>query len=218
LYHALQQIDSEYVLFTLDDFFIHYPVKQNRVEQIIQWMKEDQNIACFYLYPFNKPGNTYPTKYQGFQKITHEYDLILQAQMGIWRKKALLKLIRKSESPWEFEEFGSKRASKTKWDFYSIYSTEPMKEEDAVIYYILALTLGYGVSGGKWLFNNKKLFEKYGIQADFSKRGSWKSREEILDAIKSKQNITEQFGQLTVKQRIRNALPDFVVRFYYHFR
>lgn len=45
---TLENIDSEYVITLLDDFFLEKSVDNNKINQCVKWMDENQNIAAFY--------------------------------------------------------------------------------------------------------------------------------------------------------------------------
>ena len=44
---ALQQVQTEYVLLMLDDFFLRAPVRTDRLEEIVSWMDQDRDIVYF---------------------------------------------------------------------------------------------------------------------------------------------------------------------------
>ncbi len=178
LLHALKSIPSEFVLFLMDDYFLLNKVNEEEIGDIVNWMKQDRNIANVVLYPVGSLGKV-SEKNPRYILLDKVYpNLLVCCTAAIWRKEILEKLIRQSESPWEYEENGSLRAYKSRWDFYSL---EPdMAREKGLVYpFRLGPVHGIGVLGGKWNFNNKKLFEEHGIKADFSKRETWKDFEEI---------------------------------------
>ena len=45
LYHTLEKIDTEYIIFSLEDFFLLGPVKQEVIDRCIGWMDENREIA-----------------------------------------------------------------------------------------------------------------------------------------------------------------------------
>lgn len=203
---CLKQLETEYIMFVLDDFFLHSEVKQDKIEEIIQWLDNDKKskIANFQLYPLS--AEHYPEEnYSGFVKAKDNYPYLVNCQVAIWRKSALLDVLKEGESPWQFEDNGSKRALKKGYEFYFMNTKEPMSKETAIYHYILSITLGYGVAGGKWLFNNDKLFQKYGIHADFSHRPMWKDREEILNWIESNR-IEAQKNKPNIFRRAINKI------------
>lgn len=206
LLDILSRINSEYILFMLDDFFIHSTVDQKRVEECLFWMEENKNICNFCLYPTAGP-NIHSVKYAGFERRTKEAPFLVSCQVAIWRKSMLIELLRKYESPWQFEENGSQRARRKNWEFYSYQAIENTDiVNKLIIPYILSITLGYGVSGGKWLFKNKELFDKFNIAVDFSKRGMWSSREEILEFINTNKKVNEQIKQTIIDRIFRTYI------------
>lgn len=206
LISCLKQIETEYIMFLLDDFFLHSEVKQDRIEEICLWLDNDEQkkIANFQLYPLSSEYDL-EEKYSGFVKAKGSYPYLVNCQAAVWRKKALLDILKKEESPWQFEDNGTRRALKKGYEFYFLNVREPMPEEKAIYHYILAITLGYGVAGGKWLFNNDRLFKKFGINVDFSHRSMWKDRQEVLDWIETNR-IAAQKNKLFILKRIVNKI------------
>lgn len=206
LISCLKQIETEYIMFLLDDFFLHSKVKQDRIAEICLWLdnEKEKKIANFQLYPLSAEYDL-EEKYTGFVKAKENYPYLVNCQAAIWRKKALLDILKKEESPWQFEDNGSRRALKKGYEFYFLNVGEPMPEEKAIYHYILSITLGYGVAGGKWLFNNDKLFKAFGINADFSHRSMWKNREEILNWIETNRIAAEE-NKPSVLKRIVNRI------------
>lgn len=207
LWH-LDRIETEFVLLLLDDFFIQNYVDQSRLDLIVNWISQDNNIACFYTFPY-KGGYIKSDEYEGFVSLTNEGQFRVNCQAAIWRKSILQELLNADWSPWEFEELGSRKAQNSPYKFYCpLQNTNETNIDELIIPYSLYLTWGYGVWHGKWLFKNRELFDKNGIAADFSKRESFTSKEEVLQDIENRKQIMQQEEQY----RRNHPLTSFVKR------
>ena len=73
------------------------------------------------------------------------------------------------DSPWQFEVEGYTRAKDIidKMRFYCSRATKHDRiREGDVFPYMVDRSTGYGIWGGKWLWNNRKLFEDNNIEVD----------------------------------------------------
>lgn len=163
LIKTLKAIDSKYILFMLDDFFLLKPVQQARIEECIKWLEEDESIAVFSFWRTHQP-NIKDGKYPHFERRPQDGEYRLNCQAAIWRREKLISYIRPHEDPWQWEILGSKRSSRYKEKFYSAIENEP---------YIMEYDwfAGGGVHRGKWTRGCVDLFKKYDIKCDFSLRG-----------------------------------------------
>ena len=159
---SLKRIDTEYVIFLLENFFLHGKVDQKRIEQCIDWMDDNQNISVFY---FRETYSTHirDDKYPHFEKIERTGQYRLNCQAALWRREKLIRYIRSHENPWEWEHLGSIRSSRYRDDLYSAIEGEP---------YVFDYDFpDGGIFGGKWTEGVKALFEKHDVHIDFSQRG-----------------------------------------------
>lgn len=110
LIKLLEKIDSEFVLFMLDDFWITESVDIQSFDRILNWMNEDKRMGFVCLRYEKRDKNTIP---ETIRRKNCQYPLLIQClpkepfrittQVGLWRKKYLLKLLRSHESAWYFE-------------------------------------------------------------------------------------------------------------------
>jgi len=111
----LKIIDSENILFMLDDFWIKNTVNEELIEKCIDYLENDKNIGYFCLksqvqqphMDFNFPSNKYPEFLVYGQKTIFR----INTQIGLWRKNYLIKVLRKHEDVWFFETRASWRSS-----------------------------------------------------------------------------------------------------------
>lgn len=167
LIECLERIDTEYVLLMLDDFFLCQPVDDSRFYQCLDWMRQNPNVAsfCFYSIPDkkNEPDGQFP----GFVKRPQRGEYRYNCQASLWRTKQLASFLRPHESPWIWETVGNWRSWRTKMDFYCAASTS------TPIFDYYGTGSWSGVMRGRWYLPYvQPLFEQYGIQVDFTKRGT----------------------------------------------
>lgn len=157
---VLESIDTEYILFMLEDYFLQEPVNQPMIEQCLEWMDEDPNIACFYLIEGRKDACPKSEKYIGFDKRQQKVVYKLSAQASVWRREQLIKYTSvEDQTAWEWEKEGTQRCLEYTEDFYIITKGE----EPAFKYYS-------EIRRGKWI-RKVKVFEEKGIEVDYSERG-----------------------------------------------
>lgn len=165
--HALSQIDTEYVIPLLDDFFLRKPVDSTHIERIIEWMENDKTIVCFNQDCLETDFDWDTESYSGYKRLPPGTDYTLNMQAAVWRRKKLIKYWKKKVSPWE-------------WELYSNVST--FLELNDKFYGVTTLKNsfcdygfnreGMGVFRGKWVeYDVIPLFSREGILVDYSKRG-----------------------------------------------
>lgn len=165
---ALKEIDTEYVLFFLEDFFIMSDVRRDVFDKAIECMDNDKNIGAVCLNPdvdFDH-WHTDGIYSEYFTEILRSSHARVNAVAALWRKSFLEKIIREKESPWDFELLGTKRAKLCKEKILCLAPGTPPPFDFHFLKHF-----GYGISQKKWLPENKVLFEKHGITVDFEKLG-----------------------------------------------
>lgn len=164
LRQTLKQVDTPFVLLLLDDFFLESPVDTERFAQCLAWMKNDAKLACFSFVPTIWP-NVEDGKYPGFQRRPRRAAYTANCQAGLWRTKTLLKLLRRKENLWEFEEYATIRANHTNLEFYAA-------AKDAPLIMDYDWRPGGAVHRGKWTRHVPQLLQEIGVPMDLSLRGT----------------------------------------------
>lgn len=171
---TLKQVPAEYILFTIDDYFICNPVEGKYIKEIMAIMDTDPLIASFQLYG-TRLRDSIKTK-------TDELEYVPLWPKGwathfmptIWRKTVLLKWLRPWESAWGFEGHGSARYRR--WH----YKEKVFVVRQPEIYDYLEFNKDYSaVVHGRWLDVPEldTFFEKNEIEVDFAQRGRIKFEE-----------------------------------------
>lgn len=165
---ALKQIDTEFVLFFLEDFFLLSPVNQEAWKDALNKMKRYSQIG-FLWFPAN--GNFQPQKYKKeiepyFLQTRKNTCNRVNALVGLWRKEFLLQMLFRDGDAWYFE-WSAVKLSRYSNFFVSFWD----QSNNSIFNYEVNPESGYGIVRGKWLSKNKALFEKYGIDINFNNLG-----------------------------------------------
>ncbi len=182
LRETLKRVDTEYIIFMLDDFFVDGKIDEKIIMDCIKWMEADRNISVFsFMETFT--DNYDDGKYPGFnrRKLFGEYRFNCQA--ALWRRKHLIQYLRDYESAWDWEVYGNWRSYRyINRKFYS-----KKAEADSIIPYLFDVG-GRNFGGlvlfrGRWYLPLVKYFEeKYRLGIDWNTRGVMEE-EELLNII-----------------------------------
>ena len=155
LREALQDLDSDYVLLMLDDYFIRNKVDNERIEYALNNFED--NTAWFNFEKAYDLNDT-PSQYKGFKKRNNGI-CKTSCQAGIWNREKLIELLNVNCSPWEWERLNIS----LDYDYY-------INSEDYIIDY--GFKVGdFSIVGGKWSEEIVPFFEKENIKIDYNKRG-----------------------------------------------
>ncbi len=150
----LQQIDCENVLIMLEDFFLLEAVATEQVLAHLATLREFDG-RVLRLSP-----NSPPTiKLDGHPEIAEYHRLApfrVSLQASIWKKQALLALLKDGESPWKFELDGTIRSQRQPRGFYC--TRRP------------AIHYRHVVERGEWFWTAARHYAGQNIGCDFSKR------------------------------------------------
>lgn len=181
---ALEQMDTDIVLYMQEDYFLKDKVKNEIVEEYVELMANHPEIDCIHLtdqavFASEKSNITHLCKVRFHQRYR------VSCQAALWRKEELLILIREKEDAWQFEEFGSMRSSIMKHNYYVVDNEYVKINKFEIIPYIFT-----GIIQGRWYEETVPLFEKHNILIDFDKRGFFKDRKSkpLLKRIKYRLN------------------------------
>lgn len=185
---TLKYVDTEYVLITLDDHFLISPVDSEKFEGAFDIIKNHKRISALSFIAY-VPANE-KTKWRGnfgLWKMNKYFRVNLDT--AIWRKKALLRNLKKGENAWEFELNATERAL---WDFTEYYRYKHGAEP--ILDISFHLRKGYGLIRGKWCWRNPELFKQFNIPMDFSKRG-YMDKEECIGYVERENAQNAEFDK-----------------------
>lgn len=117
LLKLLAEIEEDYILFFLDDFWLTASVNEEKFERIFSYMKKDHNIGFVCLKQELKDYSSQKDKdscvdceYPELWQCNNGKSFRITTQVGIWKKSYLIKILRAHESVWYFETRATKRA------------------------------------------------------------------------------------------------------------
>lgn len=170
LKNVLNHIDTEYVMFFLDDEFLGSPVNTNEFENALTYMRNHQDVGYILLRHSEKQNKHESRRYFARSELTEKYQLVCLS--ALYRRDFLIKILRNHESPWEFERYATRRLKKYHYQVLQYSSDYPVIFE----YYDRSI----GVCRGKWLPQTKAFLEGYGIEVNYDNLG-WYTEPQPLD-------------------------------------
>jgi glycosyltransferase involved in cell wall biosynthesis len=97
---ALEQIDSKYVIFLLEDFFFHNIVNQDRIEFALKMF--DKDTACVNFEQSYDMFDT-ETNIEDFKLRSNQRPYLCSCQPSIWNRERLIGYLQKDMTPHEWE-------------------------------------------------------------------------------------------------------------------
>lgn len=167
LKEALERVNTEYIIFILDDFFFCDNVDTTRIEECIEHMRKDSDIAAVYFSSLGYQMEDCPLP--ELEKCRHTGKSKVNLTLALWRKDVFLYYLNHDETAWEFEANSLERSLGRRDTFYSF-----SRSARIVIPYDY---VKYGLFAGKWFKPTTDLFKEHGIAHDFSARGFYEEYE-----------------------------------------
>lgn len=166
---ALDQINSDIVLMTVDDLFISKKVDNDAVIAALDFMEDNQ--LNYYRIPKGPRTAKLEDLYPGQKYIAKiRRDKVYSVTIGssMWRKEELKKILGDgTKTAWELEDQFSEAATSGKTGYYEGYATDVRP----------LLQCAHMVTAGKWIPKGIKDMEANGFHIDTSKRGTLSPRE-----------------------------------------
>ena len=197
LKNVLNQIETEYVLFFLEDFFLLEKVRVEIFERALNLIENNREIG---LITFNKRrwGSSFPEKTdydKCFKELGKNVENRTNVLVGLWRKEYFQKLIYGDENPWEYEKNSNIRS---RYASYKVY-TQDYEFSSPAFRYCMNPVDGYGITQGKWLPKNKELFESNGIYGvNYDNLG-------VFETDTSYEKIRDDCRNANIEKRLKQA-------------
>jgi hypothetical protein len=183
LIKALQQVETPFVLYLQEDYFLESNVNQAKIQELANKMINEVEIKYIGLTKFGNYSPFYDYFGDKSLKIVSKNSRYrVSTQAGLWRTEALLSYLESDENGWEFEIFGTRRAKRSS-DLFLTLDPVYLKENIVLDYQLT------GIVKGKWLDTIPALFEREKIQIDFSKRGFYKELNVLFRKIETFRKI-----------------------------
>ena len=166
LARSLDAIDTPYILYLQEDFFLEAPVKQVQLDVFLAEIRAGR-ADVIRLLECGGAGPWHPTENPLLWAVDQKAKYRIALQAALWRKSSLRAHIRLHESPWQLEIFGSVRAWR-KPEKVLCVNRDLFSKPGAEIFPYQAT----GVVSGQWERSIvEPLFANHGISMDFSRRG-----------------------------------------------
>lgn len=182
LKEVLKRIETEYILLFLEDYWLDSPVNDAYFRKSLQWLRENKDIASFSYYPCTPGKNIQDNVFEKMELRPQKCEYKLNCQVAIWRREKLISYLRNHENPWEWEIWGTIRASRYKERFYTL------RADSDLVFSYGDPEKGCMIHRGKWVEDvARRMCEMYNLDIDFSVRGF-----EDFDAQKEAYKSTKQ--------------------------
>ncbi len=174
---AVEQIDSPFIVFMLEDYFVLNQVNTQIFSEAVKVMKNNPSVGAVFLSKTNKT-NIKTSDYEDdffYSRVIDNKNKLWCSPM-LYRKDFLLKIIRDKENIWELEQYGYLRAKRLKY-----LVLQPKSNYPEIITYSIKIENGIGITMKKWLPGNVKLFNDHNITVDFDNLGFYNPIKNISD-------------------------------------
>ena len=195
---ALESIEEEFILFSLEDFFIFSKVNAEDFYGIANMMLQYPKWGGVWFPPLRK-GRQYSTSVD-LESACVITDRLKKGRtnMGIilYRKSFLSKLLVEREDAWRFESESNIRSIFAGYEVihYNNIISRP------VFWYYQKIIDGVGITSRKWLDKTHEIFEINGIHnVNFSRLGTLSPEEAYIDPTDKRTHVRVR---LTIKDRL----------------
>ena len=167
LLRCLEQIETKYILYLQDDYFINGPVDQILIDEFLALMAK-YDVAHVRLMEtdikaVHRPSPLHPLLWE----ISPSANYRISMQAALWRRDSLKSYLRSGESGWQFERLGTLRAYKSA----DLFLCQNLDKFNAQGRYPVPYT-PTGIIKGKWHADAVvDLFKQHGIAVDYERRG-----------------------------------------------
>jgi hypothetical protein len=189
LLKALDQIETPFVLYFQEDYFIHQKVRHDVIESASEFMFSRPEVKHIALtrHGSNGPYESYDVDW--LMKIRQKAKYRISTQAGIWRVETLKSYLRNEENGWMFEIYGTWRAHQIEECFLCVKYGD-IENGPAIDY------LHTGIIKGKWLQSIQEVFDLNGITVDYNKRGFYVPKILLIRKYETVKRLLERPGYL----------------------
>ena len=158
---ALDQIQTEYVFFMIDDHFPTEQVNQSTVDAARNYMESDRNVGVIYMETAEKRENGFknPIKTASYYEIPFGSAYRIPCAPSLWRINFLKMVMDYDYSAWDFEK---KVCFEIKTKDYKVLTVNKDNWK--------RLTYAGAIHNGKWMREMIEYTKKINIELDCSSR------------------------------------------------
>lgn len=172
---ALELIDTPYVMMVQDDFFLCDFVRNERLEQVLNFAKQHNagTVALLYKYEKHKKASRVQSNIE-FRKCSADEVYRISMQNIFWKTTYLKALVDRYESPADFERQGSGASSVLVENVYCLRNGhEIYPSVDAI-------------NRGKWRLGVTAFLKEQGIDYDSQKRPELSVMDKLVSRLRSR--------------------------------
>lgn len=163
---ALDGIETPYILYLQEDYFLEAPVRADVLESLLIEIKM-LNVGAIRLSGTDGFGPFHDINSSLIVEVDKSAKWRLSLQAALWKKSVLRSLVRKHETPWQLESYGSFRIRRLKEKICSTKQHSRSEFDNDIFPYRPT-----GVVAGSWVGDVvQPLFEKHDISINFNLRG-----------------------------------------------
>ena len=206
LLNVLEYIDTEFIFFLLDDYFLKDTFDRERFESVIDYMNIHPNVGIVDIRPrwaeSEAENALNKERYKNIEDSfveRNENSFNITCSPAIWRTSVLKSLLRAHEDVWSFEYYSGIRAKKYGIKVVRFYTRVP-----TIFEYDYQVWTGMGITSGHWLPKNKEFFDSLGIEVNFERLGILDVA--TIDEIKKRNRLNIR---LMAKKAIKKAKKRF---------
>ena len=173
LLNVLEHVDTEFVFFLLDDYFLKDTFDHQRFRSVIAYMKDHPDVGVVDVRPrWAASAEEEALNQQRYKNIEDSFSernndsFNITCSPAIWRTDVLKALLRPHEDVWSFEYYSGIRAKKYGIKVVRFYTRVPTIYE-----YDYQVWTGMGITAGHWLPKNKEFFDSLGIEVNYDRLG-----------------------------------------------
>lgn len=163
---AIERAQTPLVLYLQEDYFLDAPVPTLEIARIAEAMLARPNVGCVQLTEYGSYGPFAPDDDPRFMRIRPGARYRISHQAALWRKDCLKRYTPIGENGWMCEVYGSWRSRSDDTEFLAVNRQRYGVTEAKLLSYICT-----GIVKGRWHKEIPALFEREGIELDFSTRG-----------------------------------------------
>lgn len=104
---SLNEVNTEYVFFILDDYYLTENFDQKLIDEHIKIMEDYNAVKIMMDIDYKEPIYSLEKLTGNLHKFKNHSEYLNSVQPSIWRVDYLKKVLKSEYSPWDFETYGN---------------------------------------------------------------------------------------------------------------
>lgn len=161
LKYVLSKIDSKYILFFLEDFFLLTKVRVESFRLALSILNENDDVGMVHFVPNEKvmPVPDFDLENCFYELPIKKRTFRTRVAVTLFRKEYFLRLLYGDENPWQYERESHLRSMVAGYKIIR----QNYQKYPSTFTYILDHSVGIGITAKQWLENTKIFMESQGI-------------------------------------------------------